>query len=321
MKNTTALVTTLSAREATWDSIGAGINTSRFDEALAECGLDFTATMTPAMAAMPDGIVRNIPNTNAVVGTDNKIHGVVSDAYHIIQNREAFDFAQYITEDLTFLRGGETDTGLNYLIAALPSIKVLGDEITPHLIFQNSFNKKYICKAAIYPLRIVCQNQFNVAFRSAENAVTIRHSATAAEKLEQAKITMSTASSYMVEFSKLAEKFATLRVGPDAVDAFADYLFPIKADLKENEIHRLEVKRADLRNCFNADDNGNFRNSAWGLINAYADFATHYSGTNQKVNTFPRIPESLFIGNPYPVPVDCGISSHLQPHDLDARNL
>ena len=292
MKNTTALVTTLSAREATWDSIGTGINTSRFDEALAECGLDFTATMTPAMAAMPDGIVRNIPNTNAVVGTDNKIHGVVSDAYHIIQNREAFDFAQYITEDLTFLRGGETDTGLNYLIAALPSIKVLGDEITPHLIFQNSFNKKYICKAAIYPLRIVCQNQFNVAFRSAENAVTIRHSATAAEKLEQAKITMSTASSYMVEFNKLAEKFATLRVGPDAVDAFADYLFPIKADLKENEIHRLEVKRADLRNCFNADDNGNFRNSAWGLINAYADFATHYSGTNQKKSA--RMAEKRF---------------------------
>lgn len=290
--NTTALVTTLSAREATWDSIGAGLNTTKFDEALAECGLDFTASMSPAMTTMPDGILARIPNTNAVVGTDNKIHGVVSDAYHIIQNREAFDFAQYITDDLTFLRGGETETGLNYLIAALPSIKVLGDEITPHLIFQNSFNKKYICKAAIYPLRIVCQNQFNVAFRSAENAVSIRHSRTAAEKLEQAKATMSTAAAYMAEFSKLAEKFATLRVGADAVDAFADFLFPIKGELKENELRRLEVKRADLRNCFNADDNGNFRNSAWGLINAYADFATHYSGTNQKKNA--RMAEKRF---------------------------
>lgn len=290
--NTTALVTTLSAREATWDSIGAGINTSKFDEALAECGLDFTASMSPAMTTMPDGILARIPNTNAVVGTDNKIHGVVSDAYHIIQNREAFDFAQYIADGLTFLRGGETETGLNYLIAALPSIKVLGDEITPHLIFQNSFNKKYICKAAIYPLRIVCQNQFNVAFRSAENAVSIRHSRTAAEKLEQAKATMSTAAAYMAEFSKLAEKFATLRVGAGAVDAFADFLFPIKGELKENELRRLEVKRADLRNCFNADDNGNFRNSAWGLINAYADFATHYSGTNQKKSA--RMAEKRF---------------------------
>ena len=292
MKNTPALVTTLSAREATWDSIGAGINTSKFDEALAECGLDFTASMSPAMVPMPDGILTRIPKTNAVIGTDNKVHGVVSDAYHIIQNREAFDFAQYITDDLTFLRGGETETGLNYLIAALPSIKVLGDEITPHLIFQNSFNKKYVCKAAIYPLRIVCQNQFNVAFRSAENAVTIRHSRTAAEKLEQAKATMSTAAAYMTEFSKLAEKFATLRVGADAVDAFADFLFPVKDELTENELRRLEVKRADLRNCFNADDNGNFRNSAWGLINAYADFATHYSGTNQKKSA--RMAEKRF---------------------------
>lgn len=278
----TELITTLSAREATWDSIGTRCTTHVFDEALAECGLDFTASMSPALTTMPDGVIARIPNTNAVVGTDNKVHGVVSDAYHIIQNREAFDFAQYITDDLTFLRGGETATGLNYLIAALPTIKILGDEITPHLIFQNSFNKKYICKAAIFPLRIVCQNQFNVAFRSAENSVSIRHSSTAAEKLEQAKITMSTAAAYMVQFRELAERFATLRVGPDAVDAFVDYLFPVKGDLKENELRRLEVKRADLRNCFNADDNGNFRNSAWGLINAYADFATHYSGTNQK---------------------------------------
>lgn len=278
----TTLTTTLSAREATWDSIGSGLDTSMFDEALAKCGLDFTATMTPALAAMPDGVIGRIPNTNAVVGTDNKVHGVVSDAYHIIQNREAFDFAQYITDDLKFLRGGETATGLNYMIAALPTVKILGDEITPHLIFQNSFNKKYITKVAIFPLRIVCKNQFNVAFRQAENAVTIRHSATAAEKLEQAKITMSNTAAYMAQFAQLAEKFATLRTGADALDAFVDYMFPIKGNLTDMDLSRLEIKRQDLRNCYHAEDNQNFRNSAWGLINAYADFATHYSGTNVK---------------------------------------
>lgn len=281
MKNT-APVTTLSAREATWDSIGHSLDTSRFDEALSACGLDFIATKSPALAEIPGGEVVRIPNTNAIVGTDNKIHGVVSDAYHIIQNREAFDFAAYITEDLKFLRGGETATGLNYMIAALPTVKILGDEITPHLIFQNSFNKKYICKAAIFPLRVVCKNQFNVAFREAENAVAIRHSATAAGKLEQAKITMSTASAYMAQFARLAEKFATLRTGADALDSFVNYMFPIKDNLKAADLARLEVKRHDFRNCYNADDNGNFRNSAWGLINAYADFSTHYSGTNPK---------------------------------------
>ena len=280
--NTLTLTTTLSAREATWDSIGTALTTNKFDEALAAYGLDFTASKSPALAATPDGIVSPIPNTNAVVGTDNKVHGVVSDAYEIIQNRDAFDFAQYITDDLKFLRGGETGTGLNYVIAALPTVKILGDEITPHLIFQNSFNKKYGCRAAIFPLRVICQNQFNVTFREAENSVTIHHSRTAAGKLEQAKITMSNASAYMIQFAKLAEKFATLRTGVGALDAFVDYMFPITSDLKNAELARLEVKRQDFRNCYNADDNGNFRDSAWGLINAYADFATHYSGTNQK---------------------------------------
>lgn len=280
--NTTALTTTLSAREATWDSIGTALTTSKFDEAIAKCGLDFTANKAPALATMPDGTAFRIPNANAVIGTDNKVHGVVSDAYHIIQNREAFDFAQYITEDLKFLRGGETATGLSYMIAALPTVKILGDEITPHLIFQNSFNKKYITKVAIFPLRIVCQNQFNVAFRKAENTISIRHSSTAAEKLEQAKITMSNTAAYMVQFGQLAEKFATIRTGSAALDAFVDYMFPIKSGLSDTEMARLEIKRQDFRNCYHADDNANFRDSAWGLINAYADFSTHYSGTNQK---------------------------------------
>lgn len=275
--------TTLTPREATWASIGTPLTTGTVDDALAMCGLDFTASMAPAMATLPNGELACIENANAVVGTDNKVHGIVSDQYHIIQNREAFDFAQYITEDITFLRGGETKTGLNYLIAALPSIKVLGDEITPHLIFQNSFNKKYLTKVAIFPLRIVCQNQFNIAFANAENAISIRHNATAADKLEQAKATMTEVSAYMAQFATLAEKFATLHTGIDKVNAFLDYLFPItNPDLTPGEVARITIKRQDFRNCFNADDNANFRDSAWGLINAYADFATHYSGTNRK---------------------------------------
>ncbi len=283
MQNT--LLTTLTERESTWNSIGSALSTNSLEEALANCGLDFIATPVPAMTTLPGGCLTRIPNTNAVVGTDNKIHGVVSDAYHIIQNSDAFEFASYIADELTFLRGGETGTGLNYLIAALPSIKILGDEITPHLIFQNSFNKKYVCKVAIHPLRIVCKNQFNIAFHEAENAMTIRHSSTATEKMAQARATMTTAAAYMVEFGKLAEKFATLKVGADALDAFVDYLLPITSDMSLAEIRRIDMKRADFRNCFNADDNGNFRKSAWGLVNAYADFATHYAGTNQRKNT------------------------------------
>lgn len=292
-----AVMTTLATREATWDSIGYSTgNTSAFEEALAKSHLDFEAKVVPAMCQVGCEMLE-IPKTNAVVGTDNKIHGVVSDAYHIIQNRDAFSFAQYIGDDLTFLRGGETGSGLNYLIGALPSIKILGDEFTPHLILQNAFNKKYACKAAIYPLRIVCQNQFNIAFSEADNVVAIRHSSTAAEKLEQAKETIAAAAGYMSEFSKLAEKFATLHVGKDAAAVFADYLFPITDDMADTIRQRIQMKRDDFINCYAAADNANFRGSAWGLINAYTDFATHYAGTNEKKNvrTFEkRFERSLY---------------------------
>ena len=39
--------------------------------------------------------------------------------------------------------------------------------------------------------------------------------------------------------------------------------------------NRLETARAAFVRAHNADDNSNFRGTAWGLINAYTDFITH----------------------------------------------
>ena len=55
-------------------------------------------------------------------------------------------------------------------------------------------------------------------------------------------------------------------------------LFPIPEDtstINSFALHRLTDAKEDFVRAYDNDDNGNFRGTAWGIINAYADYITH----------------------------------------------
>ena len=45
--------------------------------------------------------------------------------------------------------------------------------------------------------------------------------------------------------------------------------------MKDYQIEKIEEQRTLLKNAYNHDDNQNFKNTMWGMINAYSDFITH----------------------------------------------
>lgn len=208
---------------------------------------------------------------------DNHPYDVVSDKFEIIQNREAFDFVNYMSDEIIYEKAGETASGMIYVIGRLPSVSILGDEFTPHVLFRNGFSGKVKITAAICPLRIVCQNQFNFAFAEADNATTIRHVKNAEQKLEEAREVLKTSADYMARLSQMAEFYAAKKLSPKALEAVLDLMFPIPNADKINSYSRfrLEQQRSAFTAAYNADDNSNFRGTAWGMINAYTDFLTH----------------------------------------------
>lgn len=291
-------------RTTTWHAIGKSVEECKDMESVLEAsGLDYTVEKRPVFFRDPHVISAGnigIPNRFVTVRTsDNHPYDVVSDKFEIIQNRDAFDFVNYMGDELRFLKAGETANGMVYIIGALPEVNILGDKFTPHVLFRNGFDGKVKITAAICPLRLVCQNQFNFAFKNAQNTITIRHVRNAESKLEEARETLRMSAEYMEELNRLAEHFATIKIGEGGAEKIAKYLFPIPEDTAINPFKRknLEKQREAFITAHNQEDNRNFRGTAWGLVNAYTDMITHKEPAGKRDDRF----EGKFVNTTFKV--------------------
>ena len=269
-------------RTSTWSKIGKDVQECKdMEQVLRSSGLDYNVTKRPLYFgnSWDDENPHNelVNRFVTVREIDNHPYDVVSDKFEIVQNRDAFDFVNYMGEEVSFVKAGETATGMVYIIAKLQSMDILGDEFTPYVIFRNGFNAKVKITAAICPLRIVCQNQFNFAFRNTDNTVTVRHVQNAEQKLEEARETLRMSADYMVELRAMAEQYAGTQISEFQLQRFLKEAFPMDGAENMNPFKRakLEEARTAFIKAHNADDNSNFRGTAWGLINAYSDFITH----------------------------------------------
>lgn len=263
----------MNIRTATWEAVGSNISAATsVEEALKISGLDYTVEKVPVF--LEDGTPIPGAFCTKKEGT-NDTFGVVGSQFEIIQNQEALSFVDnLVSEGLTFVKAGENHKML-YLIGKLPSIEVLGDEVTPYLIFQNSHNGSTTLKATIAPLRIVCQNQFNLTFRKAVNKISLRHTKSIKGRLHTAQQVLLQNTEYLSEFQKQALGLAQEKVSKKQVDTLLDGIFEIKPEFNPTQVRRMEEKRDRFLSAYQADDNQNFLGTKWGLINAYTDFVTH----------------------------------------------
>lgn len=279
MENTSIITAT---RTPSWATIGQDVTECKsMEQVLEASGLNYHVVKRPVFYGneWSDDV-----GTHELIGryvtireSDNHPYDVVSDKFEIVQNAEAFDFVNYMGDEVSFVKAGETASGMVYVIGKLPEVSILGDTFTPHVLFRNGFSGKVKITAAICPLRIVCQNQFNFAFRNTDNTTTIRHVQNAPQKLEEAREVLKVSASYMSQLSIMAETYAMKKLSPSGLDQVLDLMFPIKDrdTMNHYALHRLEEARTRFTKAYNADDNWQFRGTAWGMINAYTDFLTH----------------------------------------------
>lgn len=260
-------------RTATWTNIGANITkATTVEEALKLSHLDYTVEKIPVF--LQDGTP--IPGAFCTKREDSNItYGVVGSQFEIVQNIEGFDFINsMVPEGLRFLKAGENHRFI-YIIAQLPEFDLMGDKVAPHIIFQNSHSGSTTLKATIAPLRIICQNQFNMTFKKTANKISLRHTKSIKGKLHTAQEVLIRSSDYISEFQKEAILMAQNRVSKTQVDHLLDEVFEIKAEFNPTQVRRMEEKRDRFMAAYKAEDNQNFIGTQWGLVNAYTDFVTH----------------------------------------------
>lgn len=269
-------------RTSTFANIGTDVATFHTSkEVLSAANLDYQVVKKPMFFMNEKNAFEEYPDkmftANANTG---KVYGVVSSKYEVCQNFDAFSFIDYIGQDcdgFEYVKAGETDKGLIYIIAKIPKVDILGDAITPYIIFQNSHDGSSSVKATISPLRIICQNQFNVSFRQSPNTVSIRHSSQMDSRILTARNMMKDVAGYMGTFQETAEQLATKHIQyQDVIKIFNEVFEYNPETMSAHQKLNFDSKRGEFLACYQNDDNQNFIGTAWGVINGAADYLTHH---------------------------------------------
>ena len=264
----------MNARTATWENIGINLNTEDFSTVLSNSNLDYEVSRQPIFTTIGDEKIE-IESRKAIVRDDGHIYNVMSSSYTPIQNKDAFDFINYIDDNIKFVKAGETAGGLIYIIGELHEMNILGDQFKTYVIFQNSHNGRYQLAMSICPLRIVCQNQFNIAFKESNSTFIIRHTKNVESKLKIAADALNSISHYMTIFNEKAQLFAAQGISESKITKFLNFMFPTNEEMSAKMIEKVEEEKQKFIKAYNSNDNQNFKGTAWGLINGLTDYITH----------------------------------------------
>ena len=230
---------------------------------------------------------------------DGQVLGVVTDRYKVVQNEDAFAFTdELLGEGVSYETAGSLQNGRRiWILARLPQRYVIsGDEVAPNLVFMNAHDGTGAIKAAMTPVRVVCQNTLNLALATAKRSWSINHTGDIQGKLNDARDTLLYAGQYMSELGKTVDQLRQIRLSDRKVYEYIDALFPLvegASDLQRKNLLRL--KEEMKRRYFDAPDLRHVGKNGYRFVNAVSDFATHAKplreSSRYKENLFARTVE------------------------------
>ena len=226
--------------------------------------------------------------------SDNQVLGVVTDRYKVVQNEDAFAFTDSLLgEGVTYETAGSLQNGRRtWILAKLPQRYIIsGDEITPYLVFMNSHDGSGAIKAAMTPIRVVCQNTLNLALAKAKRTWSADHVGDIQGKLEDARDTLLYAGRYMEELGKAIDGLNKIRLSDRKVYEYIDALFPLLDNATATQKKNLLRLKEDVKvRYFEAPDLKGVGKNGYRFVNAVSDFATHSEPLRKRAN----YKESLF---------------------------
>jgi phage/plasmid-like protein (TIGR03299 family) len=249
-------------------------------DALKTAGLDWTVEQTPVYT---NELVQ-IPNYKANVrSSDKSVLGIVTDRYKIVQNAEAFAFTdELIGGDVRYETAGSLRNGRTiWLLAKMPSAKLLDDVVDPYLCFTNSHDGTGAVKICLTPIRVVCNNTLNFALNNAKRSWQARHTTSIDTRLHEAERTLELADKYMIKLSKEAERLANSPLTFSEVNEVLDELFPLEESASDRQKENVKNAKDEILICYFAPDIKKFVDPTYGFMNAISDWCGHAKPTRQ----------------------------------------
>lgn len=289
-----------SARVKPWHGIGTIVEECpASEEALRFAGLDWKVEQRDVYTdngTLVSGYKANVRDS------DQSVLGVVSDRYQVVQNPDAFAFTdELLGQGIRYETAGSLQGGRKvFILARLPQRFIIaGDEIAPYFVIMNSHDGSCSIKAAMTPVRVVCQNTLNLAFRTAKRTWMAKHTTNIMDRMEDARVTLQLAEQYMKELGKGVDGLARKRFTDKKVMEYMAEFFPVTEDMsaaqKKNNMALLNDMKARY---FDAPDLQGMGKNGYRFINAVSDFATHAEPIRKTKNYRENLFMKTVEGNP-----------------------
>lgn len=256
-------------------------------EALKLAGLDWTVEQTPVF--MDDGT--EIKNYKANVRSDDKtVLGIVTNRYKIVQNADAFSFTDAIvgeTEDgvVRYETAGSLNGGKRvWLLAKMPTKKVLDDDVEPYMVFSNSHDGTGAIKICMSPIRVVCANTLNLALNTAQRSWSTKHIGNLDEKLAEARHCLGMANMYMDALNEEADRLANIKLDYEQINEILDQMFPVTENDSDRKKANIQKVKDNYSICYFMPDIAKFKGTAWAAVNAMSDMIGHSAPNRNTAN-------------------------------------
>lgn len=287
-------------RVAPWHGLGVRVeNALSSEDALKASGLNWEvfqqSVFTEGGKQIP-GYMANIRST------DERVLGVVSDRYKVVQNAEAFAFTDALLgEGVKYETAGSLQDGKKiWLLAKLPEKYIIEDEqIDPYMVFSSSHDGSCAIKAAMTPVRVVCQNTLNLALSSAKRIWSTVHVGELAAKLDEAYNTLLLAKKYMDDLGGEFSRLSRIKMTDSKVMEYIEQLIPMDDEPTDTRRKNIYKIREDLKHCyFDVPDLDHLGKNAYRFVCAVSDFATHAKPLRETKNHRENVFSKTIKGNP-----------------------
>lgn len=287
-------------REPVWHNIGVRVDEAlTSQDALRYSGLDWQVRQEPLFTET----FKSVPGYVANVRSDNdRILGIVSDSYKVVQNEEAFAFTDaLIGEGVRYETAGSIDGGRKvWLLAKLPErYQLVGEDVDPYIVFSSSHDGSGAIRVAPTPIRVVCQNTLNLALNTAKRSWSTTHTSNVHSRLDDARNTLLFADKYLKALQQEAERLSMQRVTDKMFYNLLDKLLPVDEDASEQTKSNNLKQRSDLiYRYFHAPDLVDLPKNGWRFINAVSDHATHAQPLRMTKNYRENLFDKVITGHP-----------------------
>lgn len=287
-------------REKPWHGLGVQVQEApTSEEALWLAGLGWKVLQKDIYT---EGRVQVQGYKANVRDTDGKILGVVTDRYKVVQNGEAFAFTdELLGAGVRYETAGSLQDGKRvWLLARLPEeYVILGERISPYLVFSNTHDGSGAVRVAVTPVRVVCNNTLNLALDTAKRSWSMNHTGDIKGKMQGASDTLFAAGAYMESLARGLEELRGIRVTEQQIEGYVELLLPIDGEMSALQRKNTRRLREDMKSrYYDAPDLQEIGDNAYRFINAVSDFATHAEPLRRTANYNENLFARTVDGNP-----------------------